>query len=133
MYYKTYNKADFDSFKFSQLLYKYRTELKLSQAEMAKRLNCSTTAYNRYELGNFQRVSIKFVESLCQLTGKKVEDILYLNDNKNNAAEDTNLTMWLASKHSKPYVKEAYQKYLQDEKRKQQEKMDKVLSELSKV
>lgn len=131
-YYKTYNKADFNSFKLREFLYNYRKEKNLSQSAFAKKLNCSTTAYNRYELGNFQRVSLKFIDSLSKFTGKKIEDIIEITNTSNNNAEDTNLNIWLASDQSKPYIKEAYKKYLEDEKQKQQKKIDKVFSDLSK-
>lgn len=131
-YYKTYKKSDFNSSKFIQILYKCRTTLNLSQSQFAKKLNCSTTAYNRYELGNFQRVSLKFIDSLSKFTGKKIEDIIEITNTSNNNAEDTNLNIWLASDQSKPYIKEAYKKYLEDEKQKQQKKIDKVFSDLSK-
>lgn len=115
--YNFYKNNEINKYLFTSLLQNYRKELLCSQSEMAKRLNVSTSGYARYERGEYTKVAKSFVDKLCELTKKPKEYLLGYSINENSNEAD--LWEWLSKPTSRPYILEAYNKYLKDLEEKQ--------------
>ena len=77
-----------DGMKFYSRLKSLRQEAKLSQAEVAKMLQCSQVGYGMYELGK-RKISIEKMIVLAKLYHVSMDYIVGVSDKRNpNQAED---------------------------------------------
>lgn len=107
---QSFSKEDFDAQRFINFLYSTRAKLGLTQAEMAHKIGISSTSYQRIEAGNFIRINVRVVDGICKAFNLTPEQVIFSIKEDTKA---TSIARWLMTEESKPFVEQAYEKYLQ--------------------
>lgn len=114
-YLKSLSVKQYDLFKFSQFLYNRRQVAKATQSEFANYLGWKLANYQRYESGRFKRIPLHVIDTLKEKFGVSEDEFLITSEPYN---DNRKLAEWLNKSESKPYILEAYKKYLDDVKAK---------------
>ena len=119
-YLKSLSVKQYDLFKFSQFLYNRRLVAKATQLEFSCYLGLKLANYQRYESGRFKRIPLYVIDILKEKFGVSEDQFLVTSEPYN---DNRKLAEWLNKEESKPYILEAYKKYLEDVKNKYVQKI----------
>lgn len=109
---KSLSTEQYDLFKFSQFLYNRRMAAKATQLEFSRYLGMKLANYQRYESGRFKRIPLPLIDILKEKFNVSEEEFLVTNEPFN---DNRRLAQWLNTEEAKPYILEAFKKYLADQ------------------
>lgn len=112
---KSINVKGYDKSVFRTAIYTLRKIKGMNQIDFSQYMGISQSSYGRFELGDFKRLPVDFVERVAKELNKEVHEIL---PPVNTQEADNEILEWAGTLESMPYLRKAYQEYLYDKSKK---------------
>lgn len=120
---KSVSTKQYDLYKFSQFLYNRRRAANATQLEFSRYLGLKLANYQRYESGRFKRIPLHIIDILKEKFGLPEDEFLITSEPYN---DNRKLAEWLGTNEAKPYIIEAYKKFLADQNNKYNKEIEEV-------